>query len=111
MADATAEEVEEEPKSSKLPLILGIVGLLVGGGGAFFATYSGMILGDESGPKAVEDPGMPVEPLEDLAYIPLEPMVVSIGTLSEGRHLRFSAQLEVQPEYKADVEMLMPRNR
>lgn len=109
MADATADEVEEEKKPSKLPLILGVVGLLAGGGGGFFATYSGMIMGEEEGSKVVKDPGLPVAPLPKLEYIPLEPMIISVGRVSEGRHLRFGAQLEVAPEYKADVEALMPR--
>lgn len=108
MADATTNEVEEEKKPSKLPLILGVVGLLVGGGGGFFATYSGMLMGEES-KAVVEDPGLPEKPIAEFEYIAMEPMVISIGRVSEGRHLRFGAQLEVPPEYKADVEKLMPR--
>lgn len=109
MSDATVEEIEDEAKPSKLPLVLGVVGLLLGGGGGFFLTYSGTVMGEDVEAQSVEDPGLPVEPLPELAYIPLEPMIISVGKVSDGRHLRFSAQLEVRPEYKADVEKLMPR--
>ena len=108
MADATAEEIEEEPKKSKLPLILSVVALLVGAGGGFFASYTGLLFGSDEEPME-KDPGLPVEPIPDVAYLPIDPMVVSIGRMSEGRHLRFNAQLEVPKEYQADVKDLMPR--
>lgn len=108
MSDATAEEVEEEPKPSKMPMILGLVALLLGGGGGFFATFSGLLMGQESA-VAMEEPGLPLEPLPDVAFVELDPMVISIGPASAGRHLRFRAQLEVPSQYQADVRELMPR--
>lgn len=108
MSDATVEEIEEEPKSSKLPLILGLVALLLGGGGGFFATFSGMLMGEETQAQ-MEDPDMALDPIPDVAFVPLDPMVVSIGKVSDGRHLRFRAQLEVPSKYQSDVQELMPR--
>lgn len=108
MSDATVEEVEEEPKSSKMPLILGIVAALVGGGGGFFAAFSGIILAPESpAAETYEEPE--VAPLPDVTYVPIEPMIISIGSATNKRHLRFSAQLEVPKEYQADVESVVPR--
>ena len=51
MADATVQEAEESPKSSKMPLIIGLVLALAGGGGGFFATSQGLILAPESEKK------------------------------------------------------------
>lgn len=36
-------------------------------------------------------------------------MVVSLGPFSENRHLRFTAHLEVNNPFSADIEQLRPR--
>lgn len=105
----TEEQGEESPKKkSKLPLIIGFVLALAGGGGGFFAVYSGMILGGES--HAEHDAGEPlmVKDMPDVAFVPVEPLVISING-EQGRHLRFRAQLEVRSAHQAEVETLMPR--
>lgn len=105
------EEQGEEPpkKKSKLPLILGLVLALAGGGGGFYAVYSGMILGGESGDDRAEDEAPPkVKDMPDVAFVPIEPLIISING-NEVRHLRFRAQLEVRSTYQAEVEKLMPR--
>ena len=108
MTDATAEETEEAPKSSKMPLIIGLVAGLLGAGGGFFATFSGMILAPPE-TSVVEEPEVELKPLADVAYVPLEPMVVTVGEARNNRHLRFRAQLEVPSQYLADVEAITPR--
>ena len=105
---ATAEAtVEEAPKKrSKKPLLIGIVLALVLGGGGFYATFSGLILG--SGEEhATEDhaPG----PLMGVAFVPLETIVISLAPDSGSEHLRFTAQLEVVDTAAADVTTLTPR--
>ena len=108
MSDATAEEVEEAPKASKMPMILGLVAALLGAGGGFFATFSGMILAPaQEEVMADEEPELTALP--DVAYIPIDPLVISIGAPSDRRHLRFRAQLEVQKKYKSEVETVLPR--
>ena len=108
MTDAVAEAPEETQKPSKMPLILGIVAALVGGGGGFYATFSGLILGSESPEqKTVESPKPDAMP--DVAFVAVEPMTVSISPVSQGRHLRFRAELEVPAVHAADVETLLPR--
>lgn len=108
MTDATADPPDEVQKSSKLPLILGLVALLLGGGGGFFAAFSGLILAPEASDTAAE-PGVEVGALPDVAFVAVEPMVVSLSPAAESRHLRFRAQLEVPSQYASDVETLLPR--
>lgn len=109
----TEEEVAEAPaKRSKMPLIIGLVLALAGAGGGFFAVWSGLILGGESHAADTSDGGgKQAEPgaVPDVSYVPIEPLVVSLGDGMSGKHLRFRAQLEVVPAHRADVEHLMPR--
>ena len=108
MTDATANETEDPPKSSKLPLILGLVAAMVGGGGGFFATYSGLLFAPEPQEnKRAELPAL--APLPDVTFVEIEPMTISLGRGSATRHLRFRANLEVPAEFQTDVEKLLPR--
>jgi flagellar FliL protein len=103
----TGQEADEAPKkSSKLPTILGLVLMLVLGGGGFFAVYTGLILG-QSEPHLAQD--APVTALPDIAFVPLEPLVISLVEGAGARHLLFKAQLEVAKAHQADVELLLPR--
>lgn len=107
MAD-TASETEDPPKkASKLPLILGLVLALVGGGGGFYATFSGLLMGGESHEEAAHEPQ--VEGLPDVAFVPVEPMIVSLTPGATNQHLRFRANLEVPSQYQQDVTLLLPR--
>ncbi len=101
MSDAVAIEDDAPQKKSKKPLL---IGLLLGGGG-FYATYSGMVLGA----AASHAEGEGVGALPDIAFVPVEPLVISLGGAAQGRHLRFTSQIEVEAHYAADVTLLLPR--
>lgn len=108
MSDATLTDEQVPKKASKLPLVMGLVLALLGGGAGFYATWSGMILGPGGADESAEKDSNPMA-LNDISFVELEPLIVSMsgsGTLS---HLRFRAQLEVPSAYKADVELLEPR--
>ncbi|MGL4238161.1 flagellar basal body-associated FliL family protein [Tabrizicola sp.] len=107
---ATAEAtVEAEPKKrSKKPLLIGLVLALVLGGGGFYATFSGMILGGGAGGDHAEEEHAP-GPLQGIAFVPLQTMVISLGADSGSEHLRFTAQLEVVKSAADDVTTLTPR--
>jgi flagellar FliL protein len=105
---STAEAIEEEApkKRSKKPLLIGLVLALVLGGGGFYATFSGMILGGgEDHAEEEKAPG----PLTGVAFVPLETIVISLAPDSASEHLRFTAQLEVVDTAAADVTTLTPR--
>ncbi|MFT3690627.1 flagellar basal body-associated FliL family protein [Paenirhodobacter sp.] len=98
--------LEAPKKKSLLPLLIGIVLMLVLGGGAFYAVYSGLVLGGHesaAGERPKAQNGQP-----PVSFVALDPMVISLGE-SGARHLRFSAQLEVEPRRAAEVELLKPR--
>lgn len=111
MADETETEDVPSKKSSKVPLMLGLVLALAGGGGGFYAVQSGLILGNDSHAEHKEDAHeketVAVKDMPDIAFVPVEPIVVSLN--GQGGHLRFRAQLEVGSSYKSEVENLMPR--
>ncbi len=106
MAAAEATLEEAPIKRSKKPLLIGLVLALVLGGGGFYATFSGLILGSGGEHAAAKDgPG----PVLGIAFVPLETIVVSLGPDSGSEHLRFTAQLEVVDTAAADVALLTPR--
>ncbi len=112
----TSEEgAETAPKKkSKLPLFLGLVLALVGGGSGFYAVQSGMFLGGESQGETTptrdnSHVGGAVKALPDIAFVAIDPLVISLGLGAASQHLRFRAQLEVPSKYKSDVETLLPR--
>ena len=108
MTDTSADVAEEEKKPSKMPLVLGLFAALVGGGGGFYATFSGMLFGAES-PEAVVEETETSGPLPDIAFVEMDPIIVSLGAPSDNRHLQFRAQLEVPSRYAEDVATLLPR--
>lgn len=108
MTDTAIEIPDEGKKSSKMPVILGILALLMGGGGGFYAAFSGLILAPESVSVIEGDDAKPDE-LPDVAFVAVEPMVISLAPSSAGKHLRFRAQLEVPSQYTTDVETVLPR--
>jgi flagellar FliL protein len=108
---AVADPVEDSPpKKSKLPLILGVVLLLAGGGGGFMIVKMGLIGGHgESTAGAETAHEEPMSPLPDVAFVALDPLLISLPANGQSRHLRFTAQLEVPPAQLAEVEGIKPR--
>lgn len=109
MTDATADLEDEAPaKGGKKGLLFGILAALVLGAGGFFATYSG-IIGGADGDKDEQAKPKSAERLPKVAFVALDPLVVSLGVNARSRHLRFGAQLEVPTEFEEEVRHLMPR--
>lgn len=108
MTDATAEIQEEEVKSSKLPMILSILALVLGCGSGFLAAYSGLFFAPESAKSPLEVAGASYTP-PDVSFVAVEPMVISLSSNGQGQHLRFRAQLEVPSKYATEVGDVLPR--
>ena len=106
MADAATLDPPVESKSSKLPLIIGLVLLLLGGGAGFYATWSGLILGAESD---LAEEAETVDTSPSVTFVPVNPITVSLPYRTDQQHLRFRAELEVPKEHASDVELILPR--
>lgn len=100
---------EETKKRSRLPLIIGLVLALVGGVGGFYAVYSGLILKADKQEVSDKNTEVTTEPLDQVAFVKIDPIIVSLPSGSSASLIRFSAQLEVFPDHQAEVEMLLPR--
>lgn len=107
-AVADADEVQPV-KKSKLPLIIGIVLAIGGGGGGFFAVKSGLIGGSTDHGTTEPTRDEPTEMLPEISFVALDPLVISLPGSGGRTHLRFAAQLEVAPEFTAEVENVKPR--
>ncbi len=107
MSEPEAETEEAPKKASKLQLIIALVLALVGGGGGFYATWSGLILGGESSDTAAHETPQTMPP--GIAYVSVDPLVISLGAASSVQHLRFRADLEVPEAYADEVTKLLPR--
>lgn len=94
------------PKRSRLPVILGLVLAVLGGGGGFYAVQSGLL--DPWLPGSGDDHAA-VTPLPGVAFVPIDPVIVGLGPAAAGRHLKFTAQLEVTATSGPEVTLLMPR--
>ncbi|MEO0929057.1 MAG: flagellar basal body-associated FliL family protein [Pseudomonadota bacterium] len=107
----TADPAEEAPKKgSKLPLIIGLVLAVLGAGGGFFAVQSGLLGGaDDMAEKPQAAVTEDVKALPPVAFVPLEPLIISLPGDGGRNHLRFAAQLEVPPAHVNDIESIKPR--
>jgi flagellar FliL protein len=124
---ATAEvPTEDAPKKKgKLGLVAGLVLAVLLGGGAFQAVRSGMIdplamLGGDAvkGDAAAHGGGHGggghgegggATFAGNVAFVPMEPIMISLQPGRPAKLLRFTGQLEVEPVHAAEVVALMPR--
>ena len=119
MSEAAGNEGDGERKGrrSKLLPIAAILALL-GGGGAFFAVYSGALVlpfpagkdaGVAGGGEADGKDGEGSTSAEPGAFVALEPLVVSLGPAARAEHLKVTLVLEVSPGAEGSVEAVRPR--
>ena len=91
------------PKSRFRPVALGLVAGAGLGGAAFYAVYSGLVLGPA--PDATMQP----QQMQDFAFIGIDPIILSLPPQSGARALRFAGQIEVTEGSHADMVRLHPR--
>ena len=106
MADAELPQDAVPKKRSKLPLILGLVLAVVLGGGGFYATWSGLLFAPA---ERHAEGAVAMAALPDVEFVPIEPLVISLGPGGQSSHLRFTAQLEVDRAHSGEVTHLLPR--
>lgn len=107
---ADGDQAETPKKKSLKGLFVGLFSALVLGSGAFYGVYSGMILGPGIGGVSEDVAHDNVAgALPPVSFVPLEPLVISLGNAARSKHLRFRAELEVAPGAEGDVAKLTPR--
>ncbi len=107
-----APDGEEDPpkKGSKLPLIIGFVLALVGGAGGFFATQMGLLpFGPQPEMAKEEVEETPILVTEDVTFVQLDPINITLPAGSGRSLLRITAQLDVAPQNAAAIEAIKPR--
>lgn len=107
MPDDASEAGTPPKQSSKMPIIIGFVLAIAGGGSGFFAVQSGLVLGEPSEELEHTETAVPTGP--SMSYVAIDPLVISLPSSNGRDHLRFSAQLEVPPAHAAEVEAVKPR--
>lgn len=90
---------------SRAPLLIGLLAAVLAGAGGFYAAYAGLI--PVGGGHAGEEAG--IEALPEVGFVPVPPLVISLGPGSNNRHLRFTGELEVPPAHVGEVTRMMPR--
>ncbi len=105
-ADTGTSPAPAAPRKGRKGLLFGLVGALVMGGAGFYAVYAGLL-----DPSGLAGGGHEAETtvMSDVAFVPMEPILVSLPPGGKARHLRFTGALEVEPAYAAEVTALMPR--
>jgi|AACY02.7.fsa_nt_gi Flagellar basal body-associated protein len=108
MSDAVTDPDAEGDAPRKLRgLLIALPVALLLGAGAFLALQKEMILPGLGAGSEAASHGAPAD--ADIAFVALDPIVVSILQDPANRHLRVSLQLEVPRQHEADVRHLIPR--
>ncbi|MEM9393518.1 MAG: flagellar basal body-associated FliL family protein [Pseudomonadota bacterium] len=110
MDDTDDEGAPVPPKKRKSLLLLLLVVLTLSAGaaaGGYFAASSGLI----SMPAIFAKSSKPQSPgtADDVAFVPLAPLIISLSQDAKNSHLRFTAQLEVFAPYEDEVARMQPR--
>lgn len=104
-----SDEEQDEKKKGGKGMLVGVVLALVMGGGGFFASFSGMLPLPGGGGDAEEKPMQAMVAQQLATFVPIDNMVISLGPRATAKHLKFAAQLEVEPVFTEEVTTLMPR--
>lgn len=102
MTDAASGQAPP-PRRRRLPMLIALALAPLAAGGAFYAVWSGLV------PLPGLSPAGEVEALPTVAYVPVEPILVSLPAGPRTRYLRFAAQIEVDRSRAAEVQAIMPR--
>ena len=108
-----SEETETTaPKPKSKALLFGLVLALVLGAGGFVAAQNGVIPGLSAGQShdaALQEHETESELHDDVEFVPVEPLIITLTSSQRYSHLRFAAEIEVPSGKSEAVIGLMPR--
>lgn len=104
---------EELPKKQRslVPIFASLAIASLTGAILFGLVYSGTILSKTTShdEMEVEEETVATEHLPPVSFLPIEPLLITLGAAANGRQLRFEGYLEVKPGHIDEIEQLMPR--
>lgn len=106
---AESEETTAKKRGLMVPLVIGAVLAALGGGGGYWAVTMGPFTSDEPDVVAEDETSDTGMPGPDVVFLPLDPVVISLGPETLGQHLMFAAHLEVPRQHEEEVAHLVPR--
>ena len=108
MTDTTLHEVKVRKNGGKVIILMAIVLSVILGGVAYYLVSSNRIPFLNS---AVSDAPYttPTADSGAIAFVPLDPIMITFETGRDRVHLRFRTQLEVPKSATSNVEALVPR--
>ncbi|MEM8791497.1 MAG: flagellar basal body-associated FliL family protein [Pseudomonadota bacterium] len=107
VAEAAGDESGSK-RSSPLKLLIPVLAFLLTAAGGFYASYSGLIPLPFGGGGA--DAGDIREQRgPDVAFLPLDEMIISLGPDASATHLVFQAEIETIPAALEPLGKLRPR--
>lgn len=89
-------------------MLIGALLAVAGGLGGYFASSTGLIFAPES-TQAKPAEHTSKESYADVAFVPLEPITVSLPRGSAYNHLLFRAELDVNKAHESEVRTVLPR--
>jgi len=105
--------MEEEPiepvKTSSAPLLISIAIASLLGAASFVFVFSNFSSFDVPSQAASEDSEKMLDDDSEMVFLPLEPLVISLGSAASGKSLRFEGYLEINPGVESEITTLMPR--
>lgn len=112
-AAGEGEEDEQKPPSALKTLLFNAAGAIALGGAAagvaFIAPTGGTT--SSSAASADEAPKKKTKSYEDIVFVNLEPMVVTLGPNATSKYLKISISIETTKDHVKTVERLAPRFR
>ena len=116
-AAATDADVPQKPrKGLKGPILAGLALAILGGAGGAGAVMFGLLDGGAgggeshgAGTSSHDGSGHGAAPIGDVAFVPMEPILVNLPPGASRNYLSFTATLEVRPDAAAEVESVLPR--
>ncbi|RED12944.1 flagellar basal body-associated FliL family protein [Pontivivens insulae] len=115
MSDTDSENgqgVKKRPMRAMVPLLFGLIGGVGIGFAAVFFDPLELLADPPESPVETDVESTEADtsaPMTTAAFLPIPPVVVSLGPDAPKPHLRFAATLDIHPDRLAEAEYLLPR--